>query len=72
MNWKKIGDSKKGSYFPHDYEAVEKGARFVIINKSFMERRNGWICECNGVEFCRTDTLKAAKIQCENLAATRN
>lgn len=60
MNWKKIGESS--------YEAVEKGARFVIINDSYMEMKNSWICECNGVEFCRTNTLKGAKIQCENLA----
>lgn len=72
MEWKKIGIVGKGSFSPHDYEAVAKGARFVIINNSFMVRKKGWICECNGVEFCRTDTLKAAKIQCENLVTMWN
>ena len=69
MKWKKIGDAKD-SFLPHDYEAVEKGKRFVIINHSFMERKNAWVCECDGVEFCRCNTLKEAKMQCENFATT--
>ena len=43
MKWKKIGDAKD-SFLPHDYEAVEKGKRFVIINNSlWQEKAHGYV-----------------------------
>lgn len=78
MKWTKVDSEGKpakrncNSFMPHDYVSECKGAQFKIINNSFSERKGAWVCTCNGKEFIRCDTLKGAKIQCENLVVTWN
>ena len=68
MKWIKIdqrtGEVAKrgrGSFSPHDYIS----GSFRIINKSWEERKLGYILTCNGNEVAKFDTLKQAKARAE-------